>query len=144
MKSLSISNKYIIHDIILDEFDCDNYTITIRNDPHFGSNLNDIQWLCQIISTNNHLKKLRISNCKNLLEFNKFHFLLQNSFLKSFNDDMIYEYLTEIWIDSYKYFNDECFKILIDVIDKKCPYLTHLHLWRTDISNESVKELIIF
>ena len=120
------------------------YTITIQNDSHFGSNLNDIQWLCQIISTNNHLEKLRISNSKNLLEFNKFHFLLQNSFLKSFNDDIIYDKLTEICIDSFKYFNDECFKMLIDVIDKKCPNLTHLHLWRTDISNESVKKLISF
>eukprot|EP01084_Bolivina_argentea_P276792 472373_1 len=149
-KSLSISTKYIIHDIILEELialesiSFNRYTITIQNDSHFGSNLNDIQWLCQILSTNNYLHKLRISNCKNLLEFNKFHFLLQNSFLKMFNDDVMYNHLEEICIDTYSHFNDECFKILIDVIDKKCPALTHLHLWRTDISNQSVKQLIAF
>jgi len=150
-KTISASTKYIIHDIMIDH-DCDTeqdgefklYTITIQNDSHFGSNLNDIQWLCQIMSTNIHLNKLRISNCKNLLEFNKFHFLLQNSLLKSLNDDISYQHLHEICIDSYKHFNDECFKILLDVIDKKCPALTHLHLWRTDISNQSVKQLIAF
>jgi len=147
-KSLSISTKYIIHDIILSEnsktLNFDKYTITIQNDSHFGSNLNDIQWLCQIISSNNYLNKLRISDCKHLLEFNKFHFLLQNSFLKMCLNDVIYQHLEEICIDSYRDFNDECFKILLDVIDQKCPSLTHLHLWRTGISNDSVKELIAF
>lgn len=151
-KSLSISTKYIVHDIILEEQTCDDslqqtfvpYTISIINDKVFGSNLIDIQWLCRIISTNPNLHTLRISNCKHLLEWNKFHFFVQNSFLKMLNHDVTYEHLTEICIDSYKDFNDECFRILIDVIDAKCPSLTHLKLYRTDIGNASVMELISF
>eukprot|EP01084_Bolivina_argentea_P127126 224905_1 len=148
-KSLTISSKYIIHDVLLEEKHnkkdhYNTYTISILNDSHIGSNLNDIQWLCQIISTNNYLYKLQISNCKHLLQFNKFHFLLQNSFLKMFSHDIIYDKLEEISIDTYKHFNDECFKILIDVIDKKCPSLTHLKLFRTDITNQSVEFIIKF
>merc|ERR1712228_895422 len=147
-KSLTISTKYIIHDILLEQVtDCLTfrpYTIHIQNDKDFGSNLIDIQCLCRIISTNNLMKKLKISNCKHLLEWNKFHFFVQHSFLKMLNHDVTYQHLTEICIDSYKHFNDECFQILMDVIDSKCPSLTHLSLYRTDISNESVKELIAF
>ena len=115
--------------------------MTILNDSHFGSNLNDIQWLCQMISTNTSMNRLRISNCKHLLEFNKFHFLLQHGFLSHIES---YRFFEEIAIDRYKHFNDECFKILLDVIDKKCPSLCHLHLSRTDISTHAVEALIAF
>eukprot|EP00485_Elphidium_margaritaceum_P013080 CAMPEP_0202708462 /NCGR_PEP_ID=MMETSP1385-20130828/20667_1 /ASSEMBLY_ACC=CAM_ASM_000861 /TAXON_ID=933848 /ORGANISM="Elphidium margaritaceum" /LENGTH=324 /DNA_ID=CAMNT_0049367437 /DNA_START=230 /DNA_END=1204 /DNA_ORIENTATION=- len=162
-KSLSIATKYMIHDIILNAqahatTTTTNtattlstttqqdivYTIMIKNDSSFGSNLNDIQWLCQLIAKNNFLHKLHLSNVKHLLAFDKFHFLLQHSFLHTFNDDVSYPYLHEISINSYHHFNDDCFKLLLDVIDKKCPALTHLNVCRTDISAQSVKQLIAF
>jgi len=152
-KKLTVAMKYIVHDVLLEEetlisrytmttTTASPYTIAILNDSHIGSNLIDIQWLCQIVSTNLALKSLRISNCKNLLEFKNFNFLLQNGFLMESANK--WENLEEISIDSYAEFNDECFKLLMDVMDRKCPSLQSLSLYRTAISNESVKELLAF
>ena len=156
-KGLTVAMKYIVHDVILEaengissleeeEEESTStpipYTITILNDRHIGSNLSDIQWLCQIVSSNLALKSLRISRCKNLLEFNKFHFLLQNGFLME--EANTWSVLEEVSIDSHREFNDECFKLLMDVIERKCPSVTTLCLCRTAISNESVKELLAF
>jgi len=153
-KRCTVAMKYIVHDVLLSESDfvgdgndehgpqSTPYSITILQDSHIGSNLIDIQWLCQMVSTNLALRSLRISKCKHLLEFNKFHFLLQNAFLME--DSSRWENLEEISIDSYAPFNDECFKLLLAVIEQKCPALSTLKLYRTAIGNESVKELLAF
>lgn len=140
-RGLTMAMKSIVKDVVLST-PSTPYTITILNDSHIGSNLIDMEWLCQMISCNLALKSLRISSCKNLLEFNKFHFLMQNGFLME--EANIWRNLEEMSIDSYSEFNDECFKLLINVIDRKCPSLMSLCLCRTAISNESIKELLVF
>jgi hypothetical protein len=120
-----------------------SYDITIKNDDFFGSNLNDIQWLAKIISRNNRIIKLHVSHTTNLLNFNKFHYFLQNSFLLS-RKFIIYPELKEICIDSCKKFNDECLQILLQVLQRKCMNVEHLHLFRTGISDQSCDRMIKF
>merc|ERR1719295_1808167 len=50
-RRISISAKYIVHDhIVCASTPYSPYTISIINDDHIGSNLNDISWLCLMIS----------------------------------------------------------------------------------------------
>ena len=143
-RSLSISAKYIVHDHIVSV--SDPYTISIRDDQHIGSNLNDIEWLCQMISSNAALRSLSLRNCRYLCEFSRWHYLMHHGFLML--EDQAgqgqYERLEQIRVDGHAHFGDECLKMLLHVIAAKCPALTHLHLARTDVSDESVKALVAF
>merc|ERR1712087_601989 len=65
-RALSISAKYIVHDHIVSLPSNSTYTISIRDDQHIGSNLNDIEWLCLLISSNAALRSLSLSNCRYL------------------------------------------------------------------------------
>jgi len=138
-KRLSNAMKFIVHDVVLSR-PPSPYTVCIHNDSHFGSNILDIQWLCQMLSTNLALKSLRISHCKNLVEFKNFHFLLQHGFL--LQNEAKWRHLEELSIDSAAGFNDECFALMAQVIAAKCPALQSLSLRRTAISGQSVEALL--
>jgi len=141
-RRISISAKYIVHDhIVCAATPYNPYTIAIINDDHIGSNLNDISWLCLMISSNASLRSLRLSHCRFLCEFSRWHYLMHHGFLMLHN---AYEELESVRVDGHAMWDDECFFLLLEVIRAKCPALTHLHLARTEISDESVKALVKF
>ena len=167
---LSISQKYIIRDILCyygkknifnnntnnnnnininnnsnsnNNFDDNNntgYNVTFRNDANFGENLNDIEWLCYILNKNTNITNLSMNNIKNITNYSKFFFFCQKSFL--YHNYRQYNLLKKIDISNNKKFGHECFKILLNVIIKKLHSLEHLILYKTSISNESIKQLL--
>merc|ERR1712013_172068 len=141
-RRVSISTKYIVHDLIVAS-PSTPYTICIRDDEHIGSNLNDISWLCLMISSNASLRSLSLSRCRFLCEFSRWHYLMQHILSEMATEKQFVD-LSSVRVDGHAHFDDECFSLLLRVIAAKCPALTHLHLGRTEVSDESVKALVRF
>jgi len=140
-RRISISTKYIVHDHIVCTASTP-YTISVRECEHIGSNLNDISWLCRMISSNASLRSLRLSHCRFLCEFSRWHYLMHHGFLS--DADVVYGELESVRVDGHAMFDDECFFLLLEVIRAKCPALRELSLARTEVSDESVKALVKF